>query len=62
MVLDLEKGQLKVEVSFVNMYLHYLNQLNIAKLWEGYVQTSTDQWMENTQVLFDQGSRISLSK
>ena len=63
MALDLEKGQLKVEINFINVYLHSLNQLNILKICEeSYVQSSVDRWVENTKAFFDQGSIISLSK
>lgn len=44
--LDLEKGQLKVEISFVNMFFNSLIQLKAPKLWEEYnVQSSAiDGW------------------
>jgi len=32
--LDLEKGQLKVEISFVDMHFNSLIQLKASKLWE----------------------------
>lgn len=32
--LDLEKGQLKVEISFINMCFNYLIQLKAPTLWE----------------------------
>lgn len=60
MALDLEKDQLKAKISFVNMYLHSLHQLNIPKLSkEVDVQSSVDRWVMNTKSFFDQGSTIS---
>ena len=31
--LDLDKGKLKVEINFVNMFFNFLIQLNAPKLW-----------------------------
>lgn len=61
--LDLEKGQLKVEISFANMHFNSLIQLKIPKLWEEVdVQSSVDHQVDNNKSFFEKDVVINLSK
>lgn len=59
--LELEKGQLKVKISFLDMHFNYLTQLKAPKLWEEpYVQSNIAHWVTNTKSFFEQDSTINL--